>query len=82
MYYFAVAKQPDIVNTAILDYSPLQRSIEYYTILNSVAATSLDAENATQMLSSNVAIQCTSSQAPDVLQVSSKSVKDRQSLGF
>lgn len=59
-YYFAVTKQPDIVNTAILNYSPVQHSIDYYTIKNSIAFTRLDNSSVTEMMSSNSVIQCSS----------------------
>ncbi len=72
MYYFAVSRRPDIVNTAILNYSPVQSPIEYYTIKNSIASTPLN-ENSTQIISSDTPIQCRMSQeAVGVLELAGK----------
>ena len=61
-YYFAAVQQPDIVNTADLNGNAVSRSIELYTINNSVATQPLQGGTVDLLQSPNTfGVNCFSS---------------------
>ena len=70
-YYFAVARQPDLVNTALLDGNDVFRLIRYFSMSNSVATTSIVGRNiAEEILSpASLGVVC-SAQIPGAISLS------------
>ncbi len=55
-YFFAVARQPDIVNTARLNGIPVTHSVQYFTLNNSVDTLNLTGRDAINEITSGSAL--------------------------